>query len=237
MGNKMIRRVKMNLATLFCLMPASSTKNRLLRAIGHEIDLTARFNICLVRGVGKIHLGKRAVIGPGNVFRDLRLLSVGPDSVIGQWNWVSAAAPLVEAGGAGSLEIGTHSALTSRHYVDASGGVQIGDFTTVAGVRSTFITHGIDWMASEQRTRPITIGSYCLIGSNSAIVPGTIVVDNVVTGMGATLGGNVSSRNSLYVGERAKLLRTGQHGQYFTRPFGFVSPASRNRGSDPSTDS
>jgi len=221
----MMRRANKNLVTALCLMPPSRIKNRLLRALGHEIHPSARFNICLVRGVDKIRLGRRAAIGPGNVFRDLRLLSIADDSVIGQWNWVSAAAPLVDAGGAGSLVIGTHSALTSRHYVDASGGVKIGSFTTVAGVRSTFITHGIDWAASEQRTRPIVIGSYCLIGSNAAIVPGTTIADSVVTGMGATLGGNVSSQNSLYVGERAKLLRTGQHGLYFTRKSGFVSPA------------
>jgi acetyltransferase-like isoleucine patch superfamily enzyme len=216
-----------NLVTFICLLPASALKNRALRALGHDVHRSARFAPCVVRGVGHIRLAQRASVGPGNVFRDLRALDLGPDSVIGQWNWVSAATPLVEAGGTGTLTVGKHSALTSRHYIDASGGVSIGDFTTVAGVRSTFITHGIDWRTSEQRTRSINIGSYCLIGSNAAVVPGTVVGDKVVTGMGLTLGGHISVENALYVGSRAKLFRANESGSYFTRKTGFVAPAVR----------
>jgi acetyltransferase-like isoleucine patch superfamily enzyme len=218
-----------NLLTLICLLPASRLKNQLLRRLRHDVHSTARFNICLVRNVSTIRLGARAVVGPGNVFRDLLRLEIGPDSVVGQWNWVSAATPLVEAGGEGALTIGAHSALTSRHYIDASGGVRIGNFTTVAGVRSTFITHGIDWVTSEQRTKPIEIGSYCLIGSNSAVAPGARVADQTIIGMGATINGHLSEENALYVGSRARVLRSNEKGAYFNRRSGFVSPARKRK--------
>ena len=41
--------------------------------------------------------------------------------------------------------MGRHAALTSRHYVDCSNRVDIGEFTTVAGARSQILTHAIDF--------------------------------------------------------------------------------------------
>ena len=169
-------------------------------------------------------MGDGARIGPFNVFRDVRSLRLGASATISQWNWISAAAALVEAGAPGSFAMGKHSAVTSRHYLDVSGGVSIGEFTTVAGVRSTFITHGIRWTVSEQSVKGIEIGDYCLISSNVSVTPGTVVENKVVVGMGATISGQLQS-NSLYVQPRAALQRTDLVGSYFSRRRGFVDPA------------
>jgi len=207
---------------LVCAMPASRVKNWVLRQFNYQVPRTASFGPCLVVNVGFISLGADARIGPFNVFRDLRSLELGDRSVIGQWNWVSAASPLVVAPGHGRLSLGRESALTSRHYVDASGGVSIGDFTTVAGVRSTFITHGIDWRRNEQSTRPIVIGDYCLVSSNVALPPGAIVPNRSLVGMGATIVGG-ADEGMLWVGARATAVKP-VGGEYFSRPRGFVDP-------------
>ena len=205
-----------------CALPASTFKNWLLRQLGFRVSRTARFAPCLVLNVSAILLADRARIGPFNVFRDLSSLDLAEQAVIGQWNWVSAARPLVTAPGQGTLRIGRESALTSRHYVDASGGVSIGDFTTVAGVRSTFITHGIDWRSNRQSTRPISIGNYCLVSSNVALPPGATIPDRSLVGMGATIVGG-DEEGMLWVGSRALAVKPIS-GDYFTRLRGFVDP-------------
>jgi UDP-3-O-[3-hydroxymyristoyl] glucosamine N-acyltransferase len=219
-----MRRAKRLLVAAVGLWPASSFKNWALGTLGYTVARSARIGPCLILGVNSIILKKNASIGPFNVFRDLESVHMDEFAVIGQWNWVSAAAPLVAAGGSGSLSLGQHSALTSRHYVDASGGISIGSFSTVAGVRSTFITHGIDWKTSEQTTRGIEIGEYCLVSSNTSIAPGTRLADRCVTGMGATLAGELTESESLYVAPRAGMVKTQLSGEYFRRSEGFVSP-------------
>jgi UDP-3-O-[3-hydroxymyristoyl] glucosamine N-acyltransferase len=174
--------------------------------------------------VDSVVLGPGSAIGPFNVFRDIKVVSIGEASVIGQWNWISAARPLVEHGGSGSFFLGRHSALTSRHYLDVSGGISIGHFTTVAGVRSTLLTHGINWTESVQVTKGIFIGDYCLISSNNAIAPGTHVPDRSVSGMGATLAGKMEINDSLWISPRAAIVKSGLAGKYFERKAGFVQP-------------
>ena len=85
--------------------------------------------------VREVRLADGVRIGHFNVFRNLRLLDVAERSVIGQWNWVTASDYFLrnradtDVGSLGSLVMGRHSALTSRHYVDCSGGVSLGAFT------------------------------------------------------------------------------------------------------------
>lgn len=215
------RRLRFALLPLIFLLPASRGKNLLLRRCGAAVGPSAKIGPCLVKGVSSISLGVGSQIGPLNVFWNLTSLELGEESVIGRLNWFSASPVLVGTGGLGSFSIGRHSAITSRHYLDCSGGVQIGEMTTVAGVRSTFITHGIDWRSNRQKCRGIRVGSYCLIGSNSAVVPGTEVEDRVVTGMGATLSGRLQER-SLHVGSRAQPVKVALPGEFFCREVGYT---------------
>ncbi|MCA1605447.1 MAG: hypothetical protein LC775_08260 [Acidobacteria bacterium] len=215
----MIEILRMSLG----LLPASRLKNRLLRMLGWRIATTARVGPSLFIRVRMVSADRDARIGPLNVFRDLQDLDLGANSVIGQWNWCSASPALVAAGGKGSIELGRESAITSRHYIDASGGVVIGSFTTVAGVRSTFITHGIDWRANVQRCQSISVGDYCIVGSNNCLVPGAMVERGSVTGMGTTVGGPQAG-GSLIISERGRPVKANLSGRFFERPVGFTSP-------------
>lgn len=201
--------------------PASRVKNWLLNRLGYEIHRTAEFGPSLIVGVDYISLGAGARVGPFNVFRDLRRLEMGESSVLGQWNWISAARPLLVEKSQGCFVLGRESALTSRHYVDASGGITVGELTTIAGVRSTFITHGIDWKSSEQTTRPIRIGSHCLISSNVAVPPGASIPDRSLIGMGSTTTGG-TQQGMMWIAERAQPVKKVS-GAYFQRRRGFVN--------------
>jgi acetyltransferase-like isoleucine patch superfamily enzyme len=198
-----------------------------MRRLGHEVHPTARLGPCLIIGVSRITLAEGSRVGPFNVFRDLQGFHLDRAAVVGQWNWISAAAPLVSQPQHGVFSLGQDSALTSRHYVDASGGVLIGQFTTVAGVRSTFITHGIDWKRSEQTVKGITVGDYCLVSSNVCLAPGTTIADRSVIGMGETVAGALDEAGALYLSGRAVPVKSDLLGKYFSRNRGFVNPPTR----------
>ncbi|WP_396653915.1 acyltransferase [Microbacterium sp. ARD31] len=211
--------------------PSSPLKNYLLRRLGWDVAGSADISPSLYWRIGGVTIGENARIGIGNVFRDLRDLRLSHDSRIGQWNWISAATPLVRAGGAGDLLLEQHSALTSRHYLDCSGGIQIGSHATVAGVRSTFVTHGLQWTTSMQSFRGIKIGAYSLISSNCSLTPGTRIGRGVVIGMGATVAGNLSEPG-LYLSNRANLVKSPLEGEYFTRTVGYIRDIAPPRSTD-----
>ena len=204
------------------LLPATKLKNRLFGLLGYQVALSASIGPILILGVTHLEIGEGSRVGAGNVFRGLTKLKIGGGARLGQWNWISAAGPLVTAGGAGELILRDHAAVTSRHYIDCSGGVYIGSFSTVAGVRSTFITHGIRWGSARQSYQQISIGDYCLLSSNVCVTPGTVLGDRSVVGMGATIAGQLGGEG-LYVAPRATAVKRPLHGAYFDRTIGFIS--------------
>jgi hypothetical protein len=108
------------------LLRPSSLKNRLLNLLGHDVDPTATIAPVVIMGRTRLSVGPRASIGPLNVFRDVSVVRIGAACEIGQLNWFTAA-PLLVGGSpspdAAVFEMGEAAALTSRHYVDAAGGV------------------------------------------------------------------------------------------------------------------
>ncbi|MBD8218529.1 hypothetical protein IFU40_07800 [Microbacterium sp. CFBP 13617] len=212
----------MMMIALVGLAPSSGMKLAILRSLGWRIGQGTSVGPGLYFRLMSVTLASDVRIGPFNVIRDMAELTVESRGRIGQWNWISSAAPLVEARGGGFLRIGADSAVTSRHYMDCSGGVTIGHHTTVAGVRSTFITHGIVWKSAQQTSGGISIGDYCIVSSNVAIAPGTSIDHRVVIGMGSVVSHVVAPQGSLYVGGRATAVKRDLEGAYFRRERGYI---------------
>jgi acetyltransferase-like isoleucine patch superfamily enzyme len=204
------------LVIVVAALPASELKNALLRRLGWAIGRGVHIGPCLVVNVGRVDIGNGAYIGSFNVIRDLAALTLGEHAEIIHWNWVTASRWLGEAGAACLLHLGPHSNITSRHYIDCSGGIRVGTHSTIAGVRSTFLTHGISWKSSAQTFSPIEIGDYCLISSNVQVSPGTVVGSRIVVGMGATIAGRLVDPG-LYMQSRATLVKSDLDGEYFRR--------------------
>ena len=213
--------VRSVLVTIVATLPASRVKNSLLRTLGWTIGDDVRVGPCLVSNVGVVDIGDGAIIGAFNVVRDLAELTIGEHAQLGHWNWVTCSRAFREGGSGCRFYLGRHSAITSRHYIDCSGGIRVGAYTTIAGERSTLITHGISWKTCAQTSSPIEIGDYCLLSSNVQVTPGTVVGSRIVAGMGATLAGKLVEPG-LYVQSRAILVKTGLTGEYFHRKEGHV---------------
>jgi acetyltransferase-like isoleucine patch superfamily enzyme len=209
------------LVTVVAALPASELKNSLLRHLGWAVGDRVHIGPCLVFRVDHVDIGGGAYIGSFNVIRDLAALALGEYAEICHWNWVTASRRLGEAGADCLLHLGPHSNITSRHYIDCSGGVRVGTHTSIGGSRSTLITHGISWKKSAHTFSPIEIGDYCLISSNVQIAPGTVVGSRIVVGMGATLAGRLLDPG-LYMQSRATLVKSDLNGEYFRREEGHI---------------
>lgn len=105
------------------------------------------------------------------------------------------------------LILGKSAGITSRHYIDCNGGVYIGDFTTVAGIRSQILTHSIDVYKNCQSTAPIFIGDFCFIGTGCILLPGTRLPSYSILGAGSVLTKSYSDDAMLYAGNPAKPIK------------------------------
>ena len=219
--------MRRSLTLIFGILPSSRAKNALLNSLGHAIHPTASIGPLLIVGCANIQMGEHTRIGPFNVVRHLTAFSMGSYSEIGQWNWISAAPFLVQASHsplAGNFRLGCHSAVTSRHYFDASGGIDIEEFVTIAGVRSVFMSHGINVQEGVLESSSISVRRYSMVGGSCSFVLGATVPEHSVIAMGSVVTVGLTEPDSLYAGVPAKFKKLLPRGKYATRTTGPVLP-------------
>jgi acetyltransferase-like isoleucine patch superfamily enzyme len=212
------------------LVPPGGLKNWMLSLLKSvDVHRSAYVGHILMFGVEAITLGPRSRIGPWNLIRGLKELRLDANASIGSFNTLSSApayALFPDDGRRARLEVGSETAITNRHYLDCSGGVMLGPFTTLAGVRSTVLSHAIDLGSNRSVVRPVTIGARCFLGSNVSIVPGASIADDIVVGMGSVVAGVLGERGHLYAGVPAKDKGEARNRAYVRRARGraIVSP-------------
>ena len=121
------------------------------------------------------------------------------------------------------LILGAHSAITKQHIIDCTHSIEIGSFTTIAGYRSQFLTHSIDYVECRQNCSPIKIGDYCLIGTGCIFLPGTSLASHSICGAGSIVNKDLNEEYRLYAGSPAASKKAlDKDAKYFTRTFGYV---------------
>lgn len=188
---------------LIMLFPHSIVKNVTLRLLGHKIAKNSRIGINLFLSTKIITLEDSAQIGNLNVIRKLNHLHLYAGAHIGNLNWISAAPEFTNHEVNAKLIMRTRSAITNRHYLDVSGTIELMDGSAIWGVRSTFMTHGIDPITWQQNASKTTIGSKTVIGSNSVVVPGTELPEGCYFGMGSLISGVKYKAYTKYVNQKA----------------------------------
>jgi len=208
---------------LLTFLPWPIRRIALQKCFGFQIDRTAIVGFSLL-DVKCIHLGAGVRIGHLNYFRGLDRLTMDEESRIGNLNWFTAiqGGQNFSNGRKRELNLKRHSAITSRHYFDCNDAITVGEFTTIAGVRSTFLTHGIDLGRNVQTTSPIAIGQYCFIGSNVLFLSDSIIGDFSLVAAGTVIPGKRYPDRSLIAGVPGRVIKEGLSGEYFQRKFGFV---------------
>ncbi len=126
--------------------------------------------------------------------------SIGRDKVISCGAWVSEER-FAREGYARYCHLGNGSVVTSPHFIDPTGGFDLGAQSWIAGSHSQFWIHGIG-----VKDRSISIGSDCYIGSASRFAPGSSIGTNNTIGLGSMVVGQHNEECALIADVPAKVI-------------------------------
>lgn len=214
---------------LLMFLPWIVRRPLLCGLFGYQIHPSARIKLSWVFPK-QLVMEENSRIGPFTVAIHLDRIELGSHSSIGRRNWITG----FPTGGSSKhfkhqtdrkseLLIGCHSAVTKNHHLDCTSTLQIGDYSTIAGYFSQFLTHSIDLQENRQSSAPITIGSYCFVGTNAVILGGARLPDYSVMGAKSLLNKSFEESFQLYAGIPAKPAKAlPREWKYFHRTTGFV---------------
>jgi acetyltransferase-like isoleucine patch superfamily enzyme len=150
----------------------------------------------------RLTIGEQTRIGPCNLFRGGNLIAIGPFATILRCNvFNSILEPDVVNVPDPVLHLGAGSVVTTGHWLDFTDRITLGPHSIVGGRHSSFWTH------SRQRTRPISIGAHCYLGSEARVAPGVEIPPLCVVALGSVLIGRIEQGRSLIAGNPAACLR------------------------------
>lgn len=219
----MVRIARLYRSFVLFALPARAAR-LLLGRRGRSIHPTARIGFSWI-DVDSLELGPKSFIGHFNLIR-IQSLKLGPGGFIRMLNRVRGpfdfeAGPNAGLGNSNTvrkldsgsrparLRLGIWSKITSRHHVDLTESVTLGDYTTIAGAGSQIWTHG--YVHAEEgldRYRidgPVTLGNNVYIGSMCFISMGVHIADGVIVGGGAAVAKDLLKKG-LYVSSAIRCL-------------------------------
>ena len=112
------------------------------------------------------------------------------------------------------LKIGKSVHINDHVFINAAGGVIIGDYVVIShGV--TIVSTGLDTSRWVSRigdedihiNKEIVIGNNVWIGANATICPGVTIADNTIIAAGAVVNRNLTENGYIYGGVPAKAIK------------------------------
>lgn len=197
----------------------------------YDIHVSAKIGISFI-GARDVSIASNTVIGHFNIIKSLDTLQMEEGSIIANFNWITGFPTNTNSPHFGhqsdrsaSLILMRQCAITSRHMIDCTNTITIGEFSTIAGFRSQFLTHSLDVKNCFQDSKPITIGKYCFIGTQSVFLPGSVIPDYSIVAACSMVKDKFDLPYSVYAGNPAikvnKNLITEY--KYFSRERGYVN--------------
>jgi len=222
-------KVRLIVAILFLFVPWCIRRRLLIGIFGYEIHPTARIGFSSI-AVDKFKIGENSWIGQFNFIYNLDLFDIKRESVVGRSNWITGYPPRGKLAyyfhrpdRKSALLLGHGSAITNSHLFDCSDTIQIGDYSTLAGWGSQFLTHSIDLNENRQDCFPVVIGDYCFVGTDVVILGGSILPSYCVLAAMSLLNKTQTEEYVIYGGVPAKEIGTvSSDMKYFSRKDGFV---------------
>jgi acetyltransferase-like isoleucine patch superfamily enzyme len=220
--------MKKFLMAISLFLPWKLRRHFLNAQFGFHIHPTARIGFAWVLP-SRLIMEENTSIGHLTVAKNLDFIHLKAHVTIGRGNWITGF-PLgdsphfaQEKDRRPQLIVGEHSAITNRHFIDCTSAITVGRFSTLAGFQSQFMTHTIDIEKNRQTSRPITIGDYCFVGTNSVVLGGAALPDFCVLGAKSLLNRAFTQTHRLYGGVPARELSAlSPDCAYFKRTTGFV---------------
>lgn len=200
--------------------------NRFLNA---KIDKSAKIGFSYINCT-TIIMGKNSRIGHFNIVKNLNILQLDDHAGFRHFNKITAV-PLAskkhftqDITRSPHFIMHQHSSMTGHHYIDCCGGITIGAFSIIAGLKTSIFTHGINIQTNTQEASGVVIGKYCMIGTQSTILKGANLPDYSVLGAGSVLQKSYETPYTLYSGVPARPAKTfDTEAKFFIRNTGSVA--------------
>ncbi|MBD0863110.1 hypothetical protein IA539_18160 [Gordonia sp. zg691] len=193
------------------LFPPCRLKNRLLNALGNDISASAVIWPVLVLSCGRFEIADDVSLMPFSAFRRMNRVEVGPRSMIGLFNSITASPEYQRFDDrAGTLRIGESAGITNRHYLDCSGRIELSDGAAIGGIRSIFQSHELDIVLNRPTIGTIVVGENSLTGSSCIVAKGVHIPSRSYVGMGSVViqsAIGADGRPGLYAGSPARWRR------------------------------
>ena len=107
------------------------------------------------------------------------------------------------------LEIGSNFTINDSVYINAKGGIKIGNNVSISAgsiIVSTMLDYEIIPFNKRHIDKSIVIGNNVQIGAGAIILPGVVIGNNVIIGAGSIVTKDISN-NCIVVGNPAKILK------------------------------
>ena len=149
------------------------------------------------------HCGKNVIIGKSVRIRNPERVSIGDNTIIDDFTYISC-----------ELEIGEFCHISSNvHLGGGNSKIVIGDYVGIAtgcsihGCSSDYVEASLDLPSVPEDKRyggkcsTVTIEDYCLLGSNTVVLPGSHLPEGLATGAHTIISGKKYNPWTLYYNE------------------------------------
>ena len=142
-------KAKIIFQIMLWLFPWPLRKFFLSKLLKFKLANGARIGYSIVLA-DEVIIGKCSAIRNFTIIKNIDRVVLGDYAYILNLNWITGSNTKDQRhfahvmGRRCELVIGNHSSLTSRHFIDCTGGIKIGSFTTFGGAQSQILTHYID---------------------------------------------------------------------------------------------
>jgi len=195
------------------LLPWPLRRRALQYFFDYRIHNTARIGLAWVFPK-RLTMEEGCSIGHGTVCVEIDALIMKPQSRIGYGNWIVGFPTDTKSERYAHLParrpelwLGEDAAIASRHTIDCTDLVSIGNFSILAGFGSQLLTENLDLETNRPSAAPVTVGNYCFIGAASVLLPGSALPDRCVLGAKSLLNRKFIDEHSLYTGSPARAIR------------------------------
>lgn len=216
---------------LVCILPWKIKRFILTHLYGYKIDKSAKIGLSYIFPKS-LEMGANTVIRNFCVCIHIDLLRMEDNSRIGRGNWITGYPTGTKTAffshqkkRKAEFLIGKDTLILRNHHFDCTNQIKIGNYTTIAGYHSQFLTHSINIHKNIQDSVPINIGDYCFIGTRNLFLGGSAIPSKSVTGAGAVVTKDLCSYGeySLFGGVPAKFIKhLSTEDLYFQRTEGDV---------------
>lgn len=222
--------IKILLQIFAFILPWQLRRYLLNKLFSYKINSSAKIGLSIILSK-QLVMESHSIIGNFSFCKSIDLLQINTHGLLGNFNIITGYPSNLKiqynhiANRKCLLYIGEHSAITNRHYIDCTGGITLGNFTILAGIRSQVLTHSIDLQMNRQNAKPVEIGHYCFVGTDCVLLPGAKLPDFSVLGAKSLLNKHLEEIECLYGGVPVVKIKKLQRNEiaYFNRVVGFVN--------------